>query len=345
MPALRSPTLVAVAKEAGVSRMTVSRVLRNAGYVAAPTKERVFSAVRKLSYRPNPMVSAFMSYVRSGSVDKRAGVLAYLTSGAKRGVWRNHDTYLQFHDGAFERAERLGYRLEEYWLNQPDLSSQRLSRILYARGICGVVVAPMGTSHGHLNLDWDKFSAAAIGYSLLKPYLPRVSNDQYNSVLTALRELRKLGYRRVGLAMARRDDERVHYHWSAGYLSFQQRWKQRNSPGLYMPRDWNRDSALAWVEKTKPDAVVATELIMYEWLTEAGYRFPEDVGFVHLDWSAKFPHCAGIDQAASEVGSAAVDIVVEQINHNKFGLPARQRTVMLPGQWVPGPTLRSLART
>ena len=340
MSDMPASTLAIVAQDAKVSRMTVSRVLRNAADVSPATRERVWDSIRKLGYRPNPMVSALMSYVRSGSPKTDAGVLAYLTSGAQEHGWRQHAIYLAFHEGARERAESLGYKLEEFWLRQRGISMARLSRILYARGICGVIVAPLSSSHGHLNLDWNRFSAVAIGYSLLKPSMSRVSNDQYDSILIALRELRRRGYTRIGLAMPHRNDRRVNYHWSAGYLSFHQRLQNAKYPQLFLPDAWEKEAALAWVRRQRLEAVVSMDPEFLEWLESAGYRLPLDMGFVNLDWSKQFRPCAGIDQRPDEVGAAAVDVVVGQLNRNKLGIPSIQRNILVPGVWVPGPTVR-----
>lgn len=46
-------TLDSVAARAGVSRQTVSNVLRHPGRVAAPTRDRVMSAIRDTGYRPS----------------------------------------------------------------------------------------------------------------------------------------------------------------------------------------------------------------------------------------------------------------------------------------------------
>lgn len=44
-----------VAKLAGVSKTSVSRVINNNGYVSAENRKRIEQAIKELSYRPNPM--------------------------------------------------------------------------------------------------------------------------------------------------------------------------------------------------------------------------------------------------------------------------------------------------
>ena len=51
--AARSVTIHDVAVQAGVSHMTVSRVLNGEGYVKAETRDRVREAIQTLNYRPN----------------------------------------------------------------------------------------------------------------------------------------------------------------------------------------------------------------------------------------------------------------------------------------------------
>jgi DNA-binding LacI/PurR family transcriptional regulator len=54
-PQKRLPSIRDVAKTAGVSRMTVSRVLNNPQLVAKPTRERVQAAIRELDYVVNEL--------------------------------------------------------------------------------------------------------------------------------------------------------------------------------------------------------------------------------------------------------------------------------------------------
>ena len=49
------PKLTDVAKKAGVSATTVSRVINNYGYLSQQTKEKVYAAMKELNYQPNSL--------------------------------------------------------------------------------------------------------------------------------------------------------------------------------------------------------------------------------------------------------------------------------------------------
>lgn len=54
-------TMQEVAKRAGVSKATVSRVLTGKGYVSEETKSRVFQAISESGYRPNLLARSLAS--------------------------------------------------------------------------------------------------------------------------------------------------------------------------------------------------------------------------------------------------------------------------------------------
>lgn len=54
-------TIKEVAKEAGVSITTVSRVMNNRGYISAETRGKVEGAMKKLNYQPNQLARSFHS--------------------------------------------------------------------------------------------------------------------------------------------------------------------------------------------------------------------------------------------------------------------------------------------
>jgi DNA-binding LacI/PurR family transcriptional regulator len=76
------PTILDVARAAGVSKSTVSNVMRGADGVAAATRERVLAAASAVGYRPNALARNLVRRVR-GPEDRRQ-VLCHATEKARR---------------------------------------------------------------------------------------------------------------------------------------------------------------------------------------------------------------------------------------------------------------------
>ncbi len=62
-----APTISDVARAAGVSLMTVSRVINNEANVRPTTREKVEAAIAQLNYAPNPPRAAWRGRRRSAS--------------------------------------------------------------------------------------------------------------------------------------------------------------------------------------------------------------------------------------------------------------------------------------
>src|SRR5687767_11084669 len=76
------PSLEQIAKRAGVSRSTVSRVMRNDPRISAATARRVREAAKDLDYRPNPLLSTLMERVRVGRNVSYQGTIGVVTDEA-----------------------------------------------------------------------------------------------------------------------------------------------------------------------------------------------------------------------------------------------------------------------
>lgn len=76
-PALRNPVMADVARLAGVSHQTVSRVINGGPNLRPATRERVEEAIRQLGYRPNTAARAL--------VTKRSATIGVI--GTKGGFW------------------------------------------------------------------------------------------------------------------------------------------------------------------------------------------------------------------------------------------------------------------
>jgi LacI family transcriptional regulator len=337
----RFVTLSELAQAAGVSVMTVSRALRNQPNVAPETRTRIEALARTMGYRPNPMVSALMTYRRAGRRGVRTMVLGFVTSFSTREGWREVAINREFHDGIRLGGERHGYRVDTFWLREPGMSARRLSQVLFNRNVRGLVIAPLPVGLGHLRLEWERFSAVALGYSMVWPELHRAANHQFRSMRLAMRRVRKRGHHRIGLALRSSINERVSHHWVGGYLSEQHHDAGAEElPPLIPPdRDWNRATFERWYLSCRPTVVLSQHEEILDWLGAMGVAVPGEVGFVHLNCPDRSGRYAGIYQNGVEVGSAAFDFLVGMVQRNEVGVPALARSILVDGTWQEGSTL------
>ncbi len=367
-PSLSMPApdnkLQTIADLAGVSRMTVSRALRNQPNVRAELRERIQKIATEIGYRPNPLISTLMADLKRnrsrqrgrgqgagpGNEERSPEVIAFLTADPEgRDQWRRSETVELFHTGAAERAAQLGYRLEHFWAKEDGMTPARLSRVLWSRGISGLLLAPswMSFQHDYPEFDWSRFSAACLGYTMSQPDLHRACNNQYLTMRGALRRLRKLGYHRIGLAISRSDDNRVLNHWQAAYLADQTAHDVAESripvflSDQVMEMPVNRRPFQNWVKQHMPDVVVSVHHgFLRDWMEETGLRVPEDIGYADLDLSGDmFGRVAGMDQNSRFVGAAAIDLIVGQHHRNERGIPAMPTITSVNGSWRDGETV------
>ena len=327
-----------IARQLGVSKVTVSNAMRGSGRVSERTKADVLRAAEELGYRPNPLVAALMSDLRRKRSGRRC-TLGFLNFFPGKEDWREHPTFVQFYQGAQRRADELGYQIELHWQGEVGGNNRRLGDILYARGIPGVVLAPLPNSSTKIDIDWSRFAVVAIGQTFRDFNPHRVSNHQFHSIRLAMNKLAATGAKRIGLIVPRLDDERVENAWVSGYIAAQLH------HGLAAIAPWraekfNADSVVPWIRKEKIEVVVSTNHHVMRWMVAAGIGVPEDAGFVHLDWSKEKGAMAGVDQCSHFIGAAAVDLLIEQLNNNEIGIPERAKTVMIDGIWHNGPSLK-----
>lgn len=337
------PTLRELAVKAGVSRTTVSLALRNKPSISPGTRERIQRLARSLGYAPDPNIEKLMEKIRAKKRHRRPEVIAYLTAYPRKDDWRAHPTLSDYHDGAAQRANAAGYQLEEFWLREPGMSERRMSEILRARGIDGVIVAPLPDPHGALNeFRWDYFSAVSLGYSLASPKLCRSCNHQFHAMQLLMMELHRRGYRDIGLAMREDHDVRVNHNWQGGYFVGRNLIRNGRDIPLLLTSEWSREGFARWLEEHRPDAVVTTGDEARRWLRQLGLRVPTDIGFAHANLSPRMRRVSGIDQHSRQVGASAVDLLLSLMRANERGVPEIPRLHMVEGSFVDGDTTRGL---
>jgi len=334
-----------VAREAGVSAMTVSRVLHHSPRVSAATRVRVERAIAALGYAPDPQMHRLMMMVRGRKARRWRATLGVIRDGGAAGGWDDPAYQYVSTQSIRDRAEKQGFAVEEFFLGREGLTPARLERILRARGIEGLIVSPQSSGVLAAQFDYSRYAVATFGYGLGEPALHRVSTNMTQGILLAAAQLEARGYGRIGLAISRWVDDRADHTYSGALLHYQQTLPMRRRVPLLLFEE-NRLEANAghfagWLKRHRPDAVISFHEHVPDWLQAgAGLGIPDDIGLVVHDWTEGMAGFAGIDHRRREVAAAAVDMVATQLAHNETGVPAVPRQILIPPAWVEGASLR-----
>ena len=171
-----------VAKRAGVSYQTVSRVLHDNPHVRRETRDRVLAAIRHLDYRPNPVAQALVT-----GRSRTLGVVSFDTT-----LYGPASTLL----GIAEAAHDAGYVLSIASLKVLNRASvlaavERLRR----QGVDGIIiVAPQKSAVDAIrHLPPDVKVVAVEGGP--DDSIPVVSVDHFAGAASATRHLLDLGHR------------------------------------------------------------------------------------------------------------------------------------------------------
>lgn len=336
-------TIKTVAAAAGVSNPTVSRALRNDPRISLATRERVQAIAAKLGYRPDPAMSALVAYRQRVQPTGNYGKLAILN------VWGVPEEKLIFYfkqqlAGIRERATQLGYQTELFDVPVDVAGQKHLSRTLAARGIRGIVVGPVPLQRRELHLDWDGFSAVAVGYSLTSPALHYAANDHHLTMDTLYGRLRALGYRKIGFYNHLNSEQRNRHIYLATYLKclMLDGISYDAAPPL-LAGGAVTDGVLSWVDRHQFDAVIGgyfeSQTLLRD-LAEAGRIVPHDLGVAAIAVPMDDAVTSGVRENLTHMGVLAVDQLHAQLIHGERGVPRRRHSVLVESNWCQGATVR-----
>lgn len=331
-----------IAKLANVSRMTVSLALRKRPEVSEATCIKIADIARKLGYAPDARMAQRMEMVRETKTRDPVPI-AWLDMSHKRSTWRSSASCTPYLLGARERCMQMGYTIDEFWLGERGMTLQRLSHILYSRGIQGVIVAPPAhLALIHLKLKWEHFAAVTFEKSLTVPPLHRVAQDQYYNMSLALKLLRRFGYQRIGVVLQQQANRRSYHAVHAAALYFQAKLQSssRIPPLTHVHADVPGAEFSKWLKRHRPEVIVGQHSLIPQWLEQEGLQVPEDIGVVHLSLDDDCLDWAGIHSRKKEIGSAAAARVISLLQNNEIGLPHIPMDTLVRGVWQHGKTLK-----
>lgn len=331
-------TQIDVARAAGVHSTTVSQALRNNPTISPATRARIHELARTMGYSPDPVLTALVAYRRGVKRPRRVETIGYVTASDTRWGWRRHLPDELAFQGARERALASGYQLEHFWLGEPGMTPRHLSRMLYHRGIAGVLLGPMPRVAAlPLDLDWEHLAAVRIGPPLPGPGLHRVAHDPTGDVRAAVRRAVRAGCRRIGLVVAGADDAGTGRCHAIGFAIEQQRLPAASRlPVLHLAAGAAPETLAGWRLAHRPDVILGAYPLFGDALARAGIRVPGDVACIDLHPGFATPGVAGIRADFSSIGRIAVELLSRQLQNNQRGLPDCCTTTLVEGSWSDG---------
>lgn len=305
------PTIREVAREAGVSIASVSRVLNNPEVVSPETRARVEKAINKLDYRPNLLGRN----LRRSETRMILIILPTISNSFYTEIIKGIEDRMHFDDyyvmvtntdGEMER-EKIYF----------DLLKNRL--------VDGVVVFGPVLSSQELTEIARQFPVVQCCEYIEKATVSRVSIDNIKAASTATNHLINCGYRRIAM-ISGHPDLFSSIHREQGYKKALEEAGLQFSPelikyGSYGYKGGLRAASEFLIMDEKPDAIFAISDMMaigaIRAIKESGLKVPDDIGvmgFDNIEISAIFePRLTTISQPRYDLGKITADLILQMI--------------------------------
>jgi LacI family transcriptional regulator len=337
-------TLRDIARVTNVHFTTVGLALRNDPRVKAATALRVQEMARKLGYTQDAMLSALSAY-RRGKPRRFAGVLAFLTFYPPETLKTNITARVLL-ESVTAYARSQGFGLESFRVNSPTMTGARMTRMLRARGIQGVMLTHRLPSPGPMfDLDWQYFSTVAVGYSITDLNVHRACPHHAHNMRLCLQKLRERGYRRIGFVLQTGLFERTRGILLGSYLAEQWKVPDRDRITPLVIEEVTKAILAKWLTDQRIDCVILSgyAIEIQQWIEELDYRIPDEMGVCVISRFSRTEGMAGIDEQLDLLGEAAGSFLVSLLQHNERGLPFYPRYTLVEGRWIDRPTVRMLS--
>jgi LacI family transcriptional regulator len=312
------PTITDVARRAGVSPMTVSRVINGEGNVRESTREAVKSAIAELNYAPNPAARSL-----AGAGQLRVGLLY---SNPSAGFLS------EFLLGSLDQASRNDVQIvvEKCELGEHELE---VAQHLIDGGIDGIILPPpLCEAAGVLELLAEAgVPTVSVAASMPTDGMLAIRIDDCEAALTMTRHIMALGHRRIGFI-------RGNPNLSASerrFEGFQAGLKEAGiaidptliADGLFTYRS-GLDAAERLLDAADPptaifsandDMAAATVAVAHR----RGLDVPRDLTVCGFDdttlATAIWPELTTVHQPIADMSRIAVDLIVSAIRQARAG--------------------------
>jgi len=337
-------TLRDIAEEAGVSHVTVSLALRNQRKISAATTRRIQAIAQRLGYVPDPALGRLNAYRRSTLSKDSGSTLAWINFWPDPDRLLSFEIYAQYWLGAKEKAEKIGYRMDEFRLADCDMNAARLAQILRARGIQGVLIPPSADgTNTHIDLPWEQLAVVRIGYSVSSIPTHLVTNTQFQTAHEATLKAATLGAKRIGYFFHAPGERKTRNHFLGGYRVALDILGCLDPIPPLIPlsshEDQHRQIFLDWYFTHRPDCILTQYVGIVPWLLESGISIPSDVKIIHLGLPVTCSlRLSGMKQNSHAIGGQAVELLARMLRNGEIGPPEPPIELLVPSDWVAGET-------
>ena len=179
-------TINDVAKRAGVSAVTVSRVINDTGNVSAATREKVERAIEELGYVPSVMARSLRS--------KRTRTLALIVSDITNPFWTT------IARGVEDAAQSSDYSVFLYNTDENPVKQRRCLDVVVAQRVDGVIIAPYDSDAQNLaKLRQRNVPTVVVDRRIEGWDVDSVYGDSVSGAKALVHHLVSLGHRRIAV--------------------------------------------------------------------------------------------------------------------------------------------------
>jgi len=317
-----------VAKKAGVSTATVSRVLGNFTGVRDKTRKKVFKATSELNYEINA-VARSLRQKKTNSIGIIVGnVLSQFYSVIAKSV---EDT-----------ANKFGYNT--ILCNGDENPEKELNylKVLKSNRVDGIILTPTGKNSEYVQHLINSRTKVVLLDRLIEGVdCDAVLVDNANGAYQAVKHLIDQGYKKIGIVNGYLDRttgaERL-----KGYLHALEEAGIAKDDSLIKIGDFKKESGKKLTQELleqpyRPDAIFTTNIDMSMGalitIKEMGLTIPDDIGIVCFDdsdWALILePSITVIRQPVYQLGSIAAELLIKEIEDEEKNLYHKPTVVTL----------------
>ena len=324
-------TIKDVARLAGVSSMTVSRVINRSERVSPETRQRVEQAIAELGYVP--------SRLARGLIRQKTGTLALIVPDVA------NPFFTLIVRGAEDVARRAGYRVI-LCDTRADLTIEReVIEEMIAHRVEGIAIAPVSDdSRSHLRrLARFRVPFVLIDRTVAGVECDVVLGDNAGGARRLVEHLISLGHRRIGF-IVESDAVSTARDRHRGYIEALEAAGLPLEPSLVVRSTVDPGGGFDGMRRLleledPPTAVFTVNNLVAVGAIEAvranGLEVPEDVALVCFDdieyASRLYPFLTVMAQPAETLGMLGTQLLLDRVEGRA---PAQSRVVVLPAQFI-----------